>query len=66
MSVAEKDALLVSLTGLETQYIQEDVMVQGSDLSRGNYYNNQRRHSAIGMLSPISYEQSLNAASQAA
>ncbi|SOJ55246.1 hypothetical protein MSIMFB_02735 [Mycobacterium simulans] len=31
-----------------------------------NYYNNQRRHSAIGMLSPISYEQSLNAASQAA
>nr|WP_099194403.1 IS3 family transposase [Mycobacterium kansasii] len=31
-----------------------------------NYYNNQRRHSAIGMLSPISYEQSLNAAAQAA
>lgn len=31
-----------------------------------NYYNNQRRHSAIGMLSPIAYEQSLNAAAQAA
>lgn len=31
-----------------------------------NFYNNQRRHSVIGMLSPIAYEQSLNAAKQAA
>lgn len=30
------------------------------------YYNNQRRHSTIGMLSPVAYEQSLNAATQAA
>lgn len=29
-------------------------------------YNYQRRHSAIGMLTPIAYEQSLNAATQAA
>lgn len=31
-----------------------------------HFYNNQRRHSVIGMLSPIAYEQSLNAAAQAA
>lgn len=31
-----------------------------------NFYNTQRRHSAIGMLSPVAYEQSLNAAPQAA
>ena len=31
-----------------------------------DFYNNQRRHSVIGMLSPIAYEQSLNAAEQAA
>jgi putative transposase len=31
-----------------------------------HFYNNQRRHSVIGMLSPIAYEQSLNAATQAA
>ena len=31
-----------------------------------HFYNNQRRHSVIGMLSPIAYEQSLNAAPQAA
>jgi transposase InsO family protein len=30
------------------------------------FYNNQRRHSVIGMLSPITYEQSLNAAKQVA
>ena len=30
------------------------------------FYNNRRRHSVIGMLSPIAYEQSLNAAKQAA
>jgi putative transposase len=29
-------------------------------------YNNQRRYSVIGMLSPIAYEQSLEAATQAA
>ena len=29
-------------------------------------YNTQRRHSVIGMLSPIAYEQSLDAANQAA
>ena len=31
-----------------------------------HFYNNRRRHSVIGMLSPIAYEQSLNAATQAA
>ncbi|ADU00681.1 IS3 family transposase [Mycolicibacterium gilvum] len=31
-----------------------------------HFYNTQRRHSTIGMLSPIAYEQSLNAATQAA
>lgn len=31
-----------------------------------HFYNNQRRHSAIGMQSPIAYEQSLTAAHQAA
>ncbi|MGY4649614.1 integrase core domain-containing protein [Mycobacterium sp. URHB0021] len=29
-------------------------------------YNTQRRHSVMGMLSPIAYEQSLDAATQAA
>ena len=31
-----------------------------------HFYNNQRRHSEIGVLSPIAYEHSLNAAAQAA
>ena len=31
-----------------------------------HFYNIQRRHSVIGMLSPIAYEHSLNAAAQAA
>jgi putative transposase len=31
-----------------------------------NFYNTQRRHSVIGMLSPVAYEQSLDAAKQAA
>jgi transposase InsO family protein len=31
-----------------------------------HFYNTQRRHSAIGMLSPVAYEQSLDAATQAA
>jgi transposase InsO family protein len=30
------------------------------------FYNNRRCHSVIGMLSPIAYEQSLDAATQAA
>lgn len=42
MSVDEKDALLVSLTGSKSQYIQEDVMVQGSGLSRGDKRRNGR------------------------
>jgi putative transposase len=29
------------------------------------FYNNQRRHSAIGMLSPIDYEQTLKAVTEA-
>jgi transposase InsO family protein len=31
-----------------------------------HFYNDQRRHSVIGMLSPVAYEQSLSAAPQAA
>jgi len=31
-----------------------------------HFYNTQRRHSVIGMLSPIAYEHSLDAATQAA
>jgi putative transposase len=31
-----------------------------------HFYNTQRRHLVIGMLSPIAYEQSLHAATQAA
>jgi transposase InsO family protein len=31
-----------------------------------HFYNNQRRHSVIGMLNPVAYEQSLSAAPQAA
>lgn len=31
-----------------------------------HFYNTQRRHSAIGMLSPVAYEQSLTVATQAA
>jgi putative transposase len=30
------------------------------------FYNNKRSHSVIGMLSPVAYAQSLNAAPQAA
>ncbi|WP_432421552.1 IS3 family transposase [Nocardia brasiliensis] len=30
-----------------------------------HFYNHQRRHSAIGMLSPIAYEQSLKPATEA-
>ena len=44
MSVDEKDALLVSLTGLVSQNIQEGVMVQGSGLSRGDT----RRNAKLG------------------
>ncbi|WP_418002844.1 integrase core domain-containing protein [Mycobacterium sp. PDNC021] len=31
-----------------------------------HFYNAQRRHSTIGMLSPIAYEQTLNTVTQAA
>ncbi|MGH3561888.1 MAG: IS110 family transposase, partial [Mycobacterium sp.] len=40
-SVDEKDVLLVSLTG-STQYTEEDVMVDGSGLSRGDKQRNAR------------------------
>jgi transposase len=46
MNVANEDALLVSLTGLESQYIQEDVMVQSSGLSRGD----KRRNARVALL----------------
>ena len=42
MRVDEKDVLLVSLTGLESQDIEEDVMTQGSGLSRGDKRRNER------------------------
>jgi transposase len=42
----KKDALLVSLTGSKSQYIQEDVMVQGSGLSRGD----KRRNAKLAKL----------------
>ena len=42
----EKDALLVSLTGSNSQYIQEDVVVQGSGLSRGD----KRRNAKLARL----------------
>src|SRR5271170_3052644 len=38
----EKDVLLLSLTGLETQHIKEDVIAQGSGLSRGDKRRNAR------------------------
>ena len=40
--VDEKDVLLMSLTGLETQNIKEDVMTQSSGLSRGDKRRNER------------------------
>lgn len=40
------DALLVSLTGSESQYSQEDVVVQGSGLSRGD----KRRNAKLARL----------------
>jgi transposase len=46
MNVANEDALLVSLTGLKSQYIQEDVVVQSSGLSRGD----KRRNAKVGRL----------------
>jgi transposase len=39
---SEKDVLLMSLTGLVSQYGQEDVVVQGSGLSRGDKRRNAR------------------------
>lgn len=42
MSVDVKDVLLMLLTGLESQNIKEDVMAQGSGLSRGDKRRNAR------------------------
>jgi len=42
----EKDVLLMSLTGLESQNIKEDVMTQGSSLSRGD----KRRNAKLARL----------------
>jgi hypothetical protein len=38
----KKDVLLMSLTGLESQDIEEEVVVQGSGLSRGDKRRNAR------------------------
>jgi transposase len=46
VDAADEDALLVSLTGSNSQYIQEDVVVQGSGLSRGD----KRRNAKLAML----------------
>jgi transposase len=42
----QKDVLLMSLTGLESQDIEEDVVVQGSGLSRGD----KRRNAKLAVL----------------
>ncbi len=42
----EKDVLLMSLTGLQSQNIKEDVMTQGSSLSRGD----KRRNAKLARL----------------
>ncbi len=42
----EKDVLLVSLTGSKSQDIQEDVVTQGSGLSRGD----KRRNAKLAVL----------------
>jgi transposase len=42
----DENVLLVSLTGLESQYIQEDVVTQGSGLSRGD----KRRNAKLARL----------------
>ena len=41
-----KDVLLLSLTGLESQNSEEDVVVQGNGLSRGD----KRRNAKLGVL----------------
>ena len=46
VDAADEDALLVSLTGLKSQYIQEDVMVESSGLSRGD----KRRNAKLARL----------------
>ena len=46
MTVDNEDALLVSLTGLESQYIQEDVGFEDSGLSRGD----KRRNAKVARL----------------
>ena len=52
-NVDEKDVLLVSLTGLESQNIKEDVMTQGSSLSRGDKRRNARM-TRLRELVPVS------------
>lgn len=42
MVVDQKDVLLMSLTGLESQNIEEDVLIQGNSLSRGDKRRNAR------------------------
>ena len=42
MSLLQGDALLMLCSGLESQDIQEDVMVHGSGLSRGDKRRNER------------------------
>ncbi|WP_369123108.1 IS3 family transposase [Nocardia amamiensis] len=44
--------------------IREPPHFEGID--RVHYYNHERRHSALGMLSPVRYEQSLTVAAEAA
>ena len=46
VDAGDKDVLLVSLTGLESQNSQEDVVVQGSGLSRGD----KRRNAKLARL----------------
>jgi transposase len=50
MSVDEKDVLLVSLTGSKSQDIEEDVMTQGSGLSRGDKRRNVRLARLRGLV----------------
>lgn len=50
MSVDEQDVLLVSLTGLVSQNSQEDVVTQGSGLSRGDKRRNDRLARLRGLV----------------
>ena len=48
------------------EYYYRHTFATKAELVAVHFYNTQRRHSVIGMLSPIAYEQSLHAATQAA